>query len=56
MDFKPSARCADYVERVRTFMREHIEPAEGEYFRRVTAGNHGSDWRRWEIPPVMEEL
>src|SRR6185503_8885888 len=56
MDFKPSARCADYVERVKTFVREHIEPAEGEYFQRVSAGNHGSDWRRWEIPPVMEAL
>jgi alkylation response protein AidB-like acyl-CoA dehydrogenase len=56
MDFKPSAKAADYVERVRVFMREHIEPAEGEYFERVFAGNHGGDWRRWEVPPVMEEL
>jgi alkylation response protein AidB-like acyl-CoA dehydrogenase len=56
MDFKPSARCADYVERVRAFMREHVEPAEGEYFERIAAANHGGDWRRWEIPPVMEEL
>src|SRR6185436_15770751 len=56
MDFQPSAKCADYLERVKTFMREHIEPAEGEYFERVFAGNHGGDWRRLEIPPVMEEL
>jgi len=56
MDFQPSAKCADYLERVKTFMREHIEPAEGEYFERVFAGNHGGDWRRWEIPPVMEAL
>jgi len=56
MDFQPSARCKDYVERVKAFMREHIEPAEGEYFERILAANHGADWRRWEIPPVMEVL
>jgi alkylation response protein AidB-like acyl-CoA dehydrogenase len=56
MDFQLSAKAADYVERVRVFTREHIEPAEGAYFEHVFAGNHGGDWRRWEIPPVMEEL
>ena len=56
MDFQPSAKAADYVERVKVFMREHIEPAESQYFERIAAGNHGGDWRRWEIPPVMEEL
>jgi len=56
MDFQPSAKATDYLERVKAFMREHVEPAEGEYFERILAGNHGGDWRRWEIPPVMEEL
>jgi alkylation response protein AidB-like acyl-CoA dehydrogenase len=56
MDFQPSARSTDYVERVKAFMREHVEPAERAYWDGIAAANHGGDWRRWHIPPVMEEL
>jgi len=56
MDFEPSPRSADFLERVKAFMREHIEPIEAEYWDRIDAGNHGADWRRWQIPPVLEDL
>ncbi|RFA24698.1 acyl-CoA dehydrogenase [Alkalilimnicola ehrlichii] len=56
MDFQPSAKGQDYLERVKAFMREHIEPVEKAYWDRIHAANHGGDWRRWEVPALMEEL
>jgi alkylation response protein AidB-like acyl-CoA dehydrogenase len=56
MDFQPSPRSQDYLERVKAFMREHVEPVEEEYWERIESGNHGADWRRWEIPPQLGEL
>src|ERR1043166_1962083 len=56
MDFEPTARSNDYRDRVRRFVREHVAPAEAAYFQQVYADGHGADWRRWRVPPVMEEL
>jgi acyl-CoA dehydrogenase len=35
MDFKPSARCLDYEVRLKTFMDEHVYPAEPVYERQL---------------------
>jgi acyl-CoA dehydrogenase len=56
MDFEPSARTKDYLERVRRFMREHIIPVEARYWEEVRATNPTGDWRQWKIHPLMEEL
>lgn len=56
MDFEPSARTKDYLERVRRFMGEHILPVEARYWEEVRATNPGGDWRQWKIHPLMEEL
>jgi alkylation response protein AidB-like acyl-CoA dehydrogenase len=56
MDFEPSARAKDYLERVKRFMRQHIEPVEQRYLEEVQASCPGGDWTRWKVPPVMEEL
>ncbi|MGH7269686.1 MAG: acyl-CoA dehydrogenase family protein [Polyangiaceae bacterium] len=56
MDFEPSPKSTDYVERVRRFMREHIEPVEMGCWKEVLAANHGGDWKKWRIPPHVEEL
>jgi len=50
MDFTMSARQTEWVERVRAFMRGHVEPNEGRYHREVAEG------ARWKVLPVIEEL
>jgi acyl-CoA dehydrogenase len=56
MEFEPSSRAKEYVERVRAFMRTHIEPVEVAYWREVERVCHGGDWTTWRIPPQVEEL
>ncbi len=56
MDFEPSARTKDYLERVQRFMSEHIEPVEARYWEEVRATNPTGDWRTWKVHPLMEEL
>jgi alkylation response protein AidB-like acyl-CoA dehydrogenase len=56
MDFEPSARTKDYLERIQRFMREHIDPVESRYREEVVATCHGGDWTTWKVPSVMEEL
>ena len=51
MDFQPSPRCIEFQERLRTFMDEHVYPAEPVYERQLReSGNPHHQ------PPVMEEL
>jgi acyl-CoA dehydrogenase len=51
MDFQPSERCSEFVERLNTFMDEQVYPAEELYERqRSESGNPHHH------PPVMEEL
>jgi acyl-CoA dehydrogenase len=56
MDFSYSPRTADYLERIRAFMREHIVPIEQRYWEEVAEANPDGDWRRWTINPRVEEL
>ncbi|MET0401624.1 MAG: acyl-CoA dehydrogenase family protein [Cystobacter sp.] len=55
MNFEPSARSRDYLERVKRFVREHIEPAESRFAEQLQATGAGADWRRWKVPPEMEQ-
>lgn len=51
MDFEQSARSREWMERVRSFMDDHIVPALPTYHRQCAALD------RWsEIPPVFDEL
>ncbi len=56
MHFELSERGQDYVERVKAFMREHIEPAEKTFWAEVHAHEAGGDWRQWQVPAILEEL
>jgi len=56
MDFEPSARAADYLARVRAFMRDEIAPVEPAFWAQVRAANHGADWTRWQVPETLDEL
>jgi acyl-CoA dehydrogenase len=51
MDFEPTDRCKDYLERVSAFMDEHVYPAEPVYEREMReSGNPNFH------PPVLEQL
>lgn len=56
MQFEPTDRAKDYVARTRAFMREHIEPVEGAFWKEVAEHTHGGDFRRWKVPAVLDEL
>jgi len=50
MDFAPTARAQDYLERVKAFMADHVYPAIPTYH-----AQHG-EIGRWGVMPVLEEL
>ena len=51
MDFAPSAKAADYIQRVDQFIRTEIEPVEPEYHRALGALDSP-----YVVLPVIEEL
>ncbi|MDP1830226.1 MAG: acyl-CoA dehydrogenase family protein [Archangium sp.] len=56
MNFEPSARSRDFLERVQRFMAEHLEPVEAKYWREVHDNNATGDWQAWRIHPLVEAL
>jgi len=56
MDFEPSARSRETLERVRAFMKTHIEPVENDYWREMHEKRNGGDWSRWAHGPLLEDL
>lgn len=56
MDFQPSPRGKQTAERVRAFIKEHIEPIEAAHWKGIHEKRHGGHWTEWTIPPVVEEL
>jgi alkylation response protein AidB-like acyl-CoA dehydrogenase len=53
MDFEHSERAQIYMEQVERFVREYVTPNEPKYFEQLA---HTDDWRRWRIPPILDEL
>jgi acyl-CoA dehydrogenase len=51
MDFQPSQRCSEFVERLNAFMDEHVYPAEAVYQRQMEESGDPH-----HQPAVMEEL
>ena len=56
MDFEPSQQAKQILERVKAFMRDHIQPIELEHWREIGEARHGGDWKQWRIPPRVEAL
>jgi acyl-CoA dehydrogenase len=56
MDFELSPRSRDALDRVRAFIAEHVIPVEASVLAEVHRHNHGGDWKRWHVSPVIEEL
>ena len=54
MDFTPSPKAAEYLERMQAFMDSHVYPAEPVYA--AQRGDLEARGRRHEVPPVIEEL
>lgn len=52
MDFAPSPRAQEYLERVDTFIREEIEPREEAHLRETLAMREGA----FVVPPLVDEL
>ncbi len=53
MDFEHSERAREYIAQTERFIRECVVPNEATYVGQLA---HTDDWRRWRIPPVLEEL
>jgi acyl-CoA dehydrogenase len=56
MDFAPSPKSAEYIQRVQRFIHERITPIEARYWEEVSERNPSGDWRTWTIPSVLEGL
>lgn len=56
MDFSPSPRSQEMLDRLRGFIRSHVEPIGETYLQEVRALNPDGDWTRWRVPPQMEAL
>lgn len=52
MDFAPSPKTQDYLQRLRAFIAEHVTPREADY-RREVAVMAGADWTHWQVPQLM---
>ena len=53
MDFDHSERAQHLIGQLERFMREEVLPGEQTYFDQLVRSD---DFRKWRIPPVMEEL
>jgi alkylation response protein AidB-like acyl-CoA dehydrogenase len=56
MDFNHSPRTKEYLKKVKQFITTEINPIEQEYVQEMLSKNHGSNWKAWEIPPIIETL
>ncbi|MGV3621289.1 MAG: acyl-CoA dehydrogenase family protein [Archangium sp.] len=56
MNFEPSAKSRDVLERVRDFMRDEIVPIEAKHWEEVRAANPDGDWTKWKVLPRVEAL
>jgi acyl-CoA dehydrogenase len=56
MNFEPTTKALDFASRISSFISEHIVPTEAEVRRVNSTLNHGVDWSRWQVSPVIEEL
>ena len=54
MDFAPSPKTTELLQRMQDFIAAHVTPREADY-RRELAANTGADWTAWRVPQVMQE-
>jgi len=56
MEFKPSPRCQDALDRVTAFVNSHVAPAEASILGEMREQNHGGNWVKWKVPARIDEL
>ena len=56
MEFELSPRSKDALERVTRFISIHIAPAEPEILGQVHRHNHGGNWEKWHVHPLIDDL
>lgn len=56
MDFTPSPRTRDFLQRLREFMRLEILPLEERFLREHEQTPRGGDWTRWKVSDEVEGL
>lgn len=56
MNFQPSSKSVEYLERLKAFMKAHIYPFEKELIAYHAQNNTGSDWTTWSEHPKVAEL
>lgn len=54
MDFTPTPRGQEMLEKLKAFMAEEVMPNEAAYLAEVRALCPGADWRDWQVSPMME--
>ena len=56
MNFEPSAKSQNYLNRLKAFMDEHVYPIEKKVIEENHRINGSPDWRTWQMPSAIEPL
>jgi len=56
MNFEHSRKTQDYIQRVKDFMQEYVEPVELSIYQELHELNPGGDWLNWKLHPKIEEF
>ncbi|HEY6882259.1 MAG TPA: acyl-CoA dehydrogenase family protein [Polyangiales bacterium] len=56
MDFAQSARTQALAQRVRTFIRDHVEALDRDHLAETRDRKYGADWTSWRIDPRVAAL
>ena len=56
MDFTPTARAQDYLERLKSFMKDKVYPVEAIYRDHHKTNNSHPRWQEWTECPEFEAL
>ncbi len=56
MDFKPSRKSQEYLQKLKAFMKEHVFPFEKEYMEYHHQHHSHPNWKEWQEHPHVTEL
>lgn len=56
MNFEPSQKSQDYLNRVKAFMQDHVLPVEQTVVAHNHAKNSTNDWTSWQLAPQIDLL
>jgi acyl-CoA dehydrogenase len=56
MHFDYSETTHGYIQRVKTFMDEHVYPVEAQIYAETHELDPSGDWKNWQVHPLIETL